>query len=782
MGGEVLRTDLQSVNTGGGPKYEPFTAVEARETLLPQLEAAVGSVSSLRPEQRAPDRVYIEAQLLPNFISASDFPDALLTRIGAVPVGSRFASGTYQTRARVREGAPTRRLILSIEDSGLSELLAIVAAAGGDARSDRAAFEEIRKFSDVGFADADEVIVQPLVGVDDEPLLCEAVLHPATTVNGEPVPLDDETLQRWVNFISGRGEVVQDYIRTVGGLTFSPVYVLPGSAEAITQFNPLRALRPMPAIRPRPGFGTRSTRRVAPPPTPSPIAPAPQVAVFDGGVDVDATRPSPYFPIVAADLTPEAPDQDDLDHGTGVTGATLYGLVAPGDVAPAIPLPTESFRVLPAPLVPHDLDGYWVLDQIRSVVEQGDHKIVNLSLGPEVSVEDSSEPSRWTSELDQLAWEYDVLFVVASGNAGHFPEHTGLHRVQVPADMVNGLGVGATDAAAPGAPWKRAGYSSMGPGRAGCRVQPVGVQFGGDNDTTLFPVLRADGTFLEASGTSFAAPVHTHALAELTTMLPKANPSILRAFSAHFAERPKSGHVKLRPEVGHGRFPLTFVDALDAGPNEVHVLYSEEISRGEIVGYRLPVPLASATDLELRITLAYASPVEPTQPTEYTQASVEMVLRPHDQMYTYNPPKELRGTHSGETHLLSSREAAARRNEGWKESQEPVAKSLGQVPGMPEVDLREHGKWETIRHQRVTLKAGEVRNPRLDVSYLARRTGSLDSSPADVPFAILVTVIDKAKAGDLYDKAAAQFSALQAVPRVASRVRVRAGSRHGNWG
>lgn len=782
-GGETLRTELEYVNTGGGEKYEPMTAAEAREALLPRLENALETADALPAEQRAPGRLYIEAQLLPNFISASDFPEALLTRVGAVPVGSRFATGTYQTKQRARGDAATRRLVLSIEDAGLAELLNIVAAAGGETRSDRAAFEEIRKLSDVGFAPAEEVIVQPLAGVDDaDPMLCEAVLHPATTVNGEPVPLDEVTLERWFAFIEARGEVVRDYVRTVGGLTFSPIYIRPRDAETVASFNPLRALRPMPAIRPRPTFGTRWTRRLTPPTSPAPIAPAPQVAVFDGGVDVDAGNPSPYFPIVAADLTPEAPDQEDLDHGTGVTGATLFGLVASGDVAPPIPLPTESFRVLPAPNIPHDLNGYWVLDQIRDVIERGDHKIVNLSLGPEIAVEDSSEPSRWTSELDQLAWEYDALFIVASGNNGHYPEHTGLHRVQVPADMVNGLGVGATDTAAPHTPWKRAGYSSMGPGRAGCRVQPVGVQFGGDYDTQMFQVLRADGTFLEASGTSFAAPVHTHALAELTTLLPKANPSILRSFSAHFAERPSSRHHKLRPEVGHGRFPLTFTDVLDASPDEVHVLYADEISRGEIVGYRLPVPTSSQTDLELRITLAYASPVEPTQPTEYTQASIEMVLRPHDQMYSYSPPKELRPAAKSETHLLTSPDAATLRVQGWKESQEPVSKSLGTLPGMPELDLREAGKWETLRHYRINLNATAVRNPRLDISYLARRTGSLDPSAADVPFAILVTVIDPSQGGKLYDDAVAQFSALRAVPRVASRVRVRAGSRHGNWG
>lgn len=216
----------------------------------------------------------------------------------------------------------------------------------------------------------------------------------------------------------------------------------------------------------------------------------------------------------------------------------LYGLLRSGDQAAQPPLPVESFRVMPPPYDPGgDLDGYWILDQIKDILTEGRHKLVNLSLGPTLAVEDDNEPNRWTAELDQLAWERDIVFVVAAGNDGNQDRDTGLHRVQVPADMANAISVGACDVPAPDRPWTRAPYSSMGPGRPpGNRTQPLGVQFGGVDDR-MFDVLCADGTFLEATGTSFAAPVVTHALADLTTRLPRVNSSVLRAFPVHFAER-----------------------------------------------------------------------------------------------------------------------------------------------------------------------------------------------------------------------------------------------------
>ncbi|NYJ74281.1 hypothetical protein [Allobranchiibius huperziae] len=103
-----------------------------------------------------------------------------------------------------------------------------------------------------------------------------------------------------------------------------------------------------------------------------------------------------------------------------MTGTVLYGLVAPGQRAPQPPLPVEGFRV-PAPTDDRDLEGYRVLDQIKAAIESGGHKLVNLSLGPEVAVEDHLEPNRWTSELDQLAWENEpcrcnISLVAASLN------------------------------------------------------------------------------------------------------------------------------------------------------------------------------------------------------------------------------------------------------------------------------------------------------------------------------------------------------------------------------
>lgn len=773
VNGEALRLDVQAPNSGGGDKYEPQTVEQAQGLLAPQITAAVQAAETLPSTLRAQDRIYVEAKLLPNYLAASYFPTELLAHVGAAPVGSRADIGQYVTKAR-SVTSQTRRLIFTVSDSGLRELQRLI-NNGGRTRTEDQAFTQIRELSEIALPRESDILRAPEHPEDVAPStplsIWEAVLHPRGSRLGEPVPLDEETLERWFALIESEGgEVHRDYVREVGGLTFTPVGLASDRVASLARFNPLRVLRPMPAIRPRPRFGTRSVQRLAAPATSQPVLSTVSVAVFDGGVDT-AHRSGSLFAIPTHDLTPEAPDQGELDHGTGVTGAVLYGLVAPGQQAPTPPLPVESYRVLPAPHIAGDLEGYWVLDQIKDAVENKGHRLVNLSLGPTLAVEDDMEPNRWTSELDQLAWEKDVLFVIAAGNDGDQDQATGLHRVQVPADMANGLAVGACDAPAPEQPWERAPYSSMGPGRHGARIQPLGVQFGG-TETRLFNVVRADGSFLDAAGTSFAAPVTTHALADLTTHLPRVNSSVLRAFATHFAERPRQ-HVKLRDEVGYGRQPLTFDDFLDCAPNEAHVLYVDEIERGDLLGYQVPVVNPATTDMRLNITLAYASPVDPTQPTEYTSASLELVFRPHHRIHSFRPPKGAPG--KSRALDIGGSDAAALLSQGWTPSQEPITKTLGAAKsGASEAQLRDSGKWETVRHYRVTLKPDEAELPRLELSYVARRSGALDNSPTKIPFALLLSVVDDSGTTDVYDNIRARFGALRPAQRARTRLQMRA--------
>ena len=378
--------------------------------------------------------------------------------------------------------------------------------------------------------------------------------------------------------------------------------------------------------------------------------PEPKVAVFDGGIHPTGEN-SLFGAVPTFDLTSEPATADGLDHGTAVVGAAMFGLANAETTVRQPPCPIESVRVMPPREIPGDLAGYWILDQIVEAVRENDFGIVNLSIGPERAMEDSHEPDRWTSELDHLAWEHTVLFVVAAGNGGEQPQDLGLHRIQVPGDMVNGITVGACDSPPPSRAWSRADYSSMGPGRHGNRVVPTGVQFGG-------------------------------------------------------------------------------------------------------------------TDM----TLAYLSPVAPSEPTEYTSASIDMVFRPHHQVFRFRPPE---GTSPARSVTCDLRTEEARElwQEGWQMSTLPVTKPLTRASDPTEPSLRESGKWETVRHYRFKMAAGAVERPSLELEYLARSGGRLSNHAETIPFALLVSIVDKSPDSQLHDRTRTQFPALRPIPRVRVRVR-----------
>ena len=101
--------------------------------------------------------------------------------------------------------------------------------------------------------------------------------------------------------------------------------------------------------------------------------------------------------------------------------------------------------------------------------------------------------------------------------------------------------------------------------------------------------------------------------------------------------------------------------------------------------------------------------------------------------------------------------------------------ALGAPSGSTEAKLRDSGKWETVRHHLLTLKAGETEIPRLEVSYVARRAGALDNSPTKVPFAILMSIKDSASSATLYDTIRREHRALLPAERSRARIRTRGG-------
>ena len=177
---------------------------------------------------------------------------------------------------------------------------------------------------------------------------------------------------------------------------------------------------------------------------------------------------------------------------------------------------------------------YDVIRRIDSVLSQRRYEFISMSIGPDLPIDDYDVHS-WTAFLDDHLASGSTLATIAIGNNGKADRASGNARIQVPADCVNGLAIGATDYA--GNDWDRAGYSALGPGRRPGVVKPDLVAFGGCRDEP-FRVVAPDKAVDETHGTSFAAPtVMRTAIGVRTIFGDRLDPLTLKALLIHTAER-----------------------------------------------------------------------------------------------------------------------------------------------------------------------------------------------------------------------------------------------------
>ncbi|HEY0699623.1 MAG TPA: S8 family serine peptidase, partial [Micromonospora sp.] len=567
-------------------------------------------------------------------------------------------------------------------------------------------------------------------------------------------------LEDWATLVRDHGGSTNVALTRVdSGLIFVPLTMPPRAVADVARFAQLRTLRPMPPIKePRP-VGAGRSEFVAPETV---VVEGERIAVFDGGVDVEAPGLAGY--VVDHDLTGGTPAlRTFVEHGTAVCSAALYGHLEAGE-APVPPhTGVDHFRVWPPPATERaDADLMWVLKQIEMVLARGEHRIAVISLGPAFNIADE-EPHPWTTVLDQIAADYGVLMVVAAGNTGDLAP--GLDRLLVPADAVNGLSVGGCTALTGDV--VRADYSSVGPGRAGGRTAPMGVQFGGDLDAAPFGALLSDGTVGEFEGTSMAAPVVARAAAELILAVEqKPSAELLRTMLVHFAERVPLGRSDERgstpSEVGYGRFPRTFGSLLDHRPGQVTILFEGTLRRAEQVAVPFPLPPEAFAEeptrlFKLRWTLGFLGPVEPANAVDYSCAGLGVFFRPDADVYNLYPPDGPEGAEIPVNRRTEPARYAMLLEQGWTPSRRP--KPATKTGYAPEVVRRaQDGRWETTVRMDRQMKGASLHEPCLDMHMLGREAGTLTDIP-DLSWALVLTV--EAPTGcSLYDETRAHATQL----------------------
>lgn len=739
-GGEKLIEPIKKKFAGGEVTY-PRSFNEARELIKPKLDTISKQIEEI-PEKNKMDEIIITIRLNSKFLAKSYVPNVLFRQARFENVGSR----RYEVDKAGNDISKLHFIKTNVEDiRSLHTLL-----EENESHLKDSFKNDVRKIDDISLLSTEEVIQG--FDTDWNEGVVEFVLHPYEEDNELMILKFKENLSDLgVDLNSVK---IKSYS---GGPNFISAKIDKSVLNNIAEFNPLRTIHPLrlkyfPKFRGE-AFTTRPTHLI--PPRGSSLSQI-KVGIFDGGIDEN----HPFlngFSNENEEIN-SYPERKGVSHGTAVAGVVLYGDLSQYEANHQLEDPSvfvESFRVLPLSSN-SDLDMYEAIDFIEKIVpSRNDIDVYNLSFGPDGAISDD-EISRFTFALDTLAWNHKKLFIVAVGNDGKEP--TPYNRIQSPADLVNGLGVGAYTIDSSGNRIK-ADYSCVGSGREGCKVKPDLVAFGGDIVNNPIHVLAHSDSYvngsdiIESQGTSFSTPLVSRLAAEILGRCNRFNPIVARALMIQAARNPVGD--KIDHDFGYGILNEDIEEVLNCSENNVTIIYSNSMNPTGLA--KLPIPLPknfnSKSSIKITWTIATASKANALHVEDYTESAIEDTFYPHKNKYKFSKKGEKTQTINVNSSPLLAQSLISN---GYIQSFLPTTSSPNKYK--TEASKRGELKWDTIVKKWVSKKAESIDDPFLILHGMGRN-GSTDR----IDYSVAITISVKNYAGNLYQEILDSYNLLNPI-------------------
>lgn len=706
--GELLTHDIK------GPRIKPskadaYSLPEAKKRLAPQIVATAKELNKLPADACPADFAVARFTMNPSYIAKSFFPNALLRRAGLESIGSktRIITPDKWTKKGKPSETATTEIFVAGRRTAFSELVILTNHLGDDSpeSDDLTRIERVEPF-----LPEDRIFDYG----DRENLYFEVGLHLLPSL---PETLVKQSFEKYAEEIGVT--LFSDYNFTAGNLWFIPAKCDHERIKLLSRFSFIRVIRPVPKLR-----GMRPTQRAVGTmascslPTEQPWSSEPKVAVLDGGLPdnhgLDGWLNNNY--VMDANVPPLI---DGPDHGLAVTSSLLFGPILPGNTADRPYSYVDHIRVLDGGAATEDpLELYRTLGHIEEVLLSKRYEFINLSLGPDLPIEDT-EVHSWTSVIDDLLSDGDTFMTVAVGNNGLNDRASGNARVQVPSDCVNAIAVGSSSNL--GNDWERAPYSAIGPGRSPGIIKPDLMAFGGTTNQ-YFHVLSqgANGTISPQQGTSFAAPYLLRTAVGIKAVMGSSlTPLAIKGLLVHAAD--PLTHDK--SEVGWGKVPEDIMQIVSCSDGVARIVYQGELKPGKYLRAQLPVPDGGLTgNVKLKATFCYASPTDPQDSASYTKAGLKVTFRPNVNKKK-NPAQK-----SADTRTFFEQKSFATEEEQRADS----------------------GKWETVLHGAKNMRGNSLEEPVFDIHYNAREAGGPTTSANKITYALIITV-EAPKHPDLYN-------------------------------
>ncbi|EKL46727.1 peptidase, S8/S53 family [Acinetobacter baumannii OIFC074] len=518
----------------------------------------------------ANDEVVVKFIQHPSYLAKTYYPRKLFKKFGMKDIGSKsvkISPDSWATRKHP-DIAVTSCIYVSGKKTDYQKMLKDVE----ENNLDQTTLDFIRTIERVDIFTSEEKIknLDPTRQINK----LEVVIH--ASQEEESIL---EAFLKYVDKLGGNAE--KNKSKFVGGLTFLPVTIEHGLEEELAEFSHLRALRSIPKLRfNKPNLTRTLLKETFAFPQNYQLSDKFKVCIFDGGLGSTHLLGDLAKEIIPADVSASHPHF--LAHGSEVCSTYLFGPYQPGSGLLGSPYTSvDVVRVL-SPEDEHDPDLFNVLTRIEAVLKEKKYKYINLSLGPQIAVDDD-DVHVWTSVLDQYLQDGHCLATIAIGNDGDLPGELG--RIQPPSDMVNSLAIGAIDCQSKD--WERAPYSCTGPGRSPGLIKPDGVLFGGSEKEMFHVYSPLTHSIIATMGTSFASPLAMRVAAGIDALTDfELTTNSIKALMIHKAKPEKHS----QNNVGWGKLPHQPEEVLECLDDEATILFQGELKPDQHLRIPIPVP------------------------------------------------------------------------------------------------------------------------------------------------------------------------------------------------
>lgn len=750
--GQFYIQPLEKRTWGGNQKF-PHEYLEAKGRLS-------GDILTIQESIKESKEVFLDEKVVcirlePKYEAKSYIPSSLVTESGMKLIGGRKYSLDSV------DSSKAKMYFVRTNDQDLSELKSKLDSGKKD--HVKRWKEQVCMIKSIDLLHPEEKTLGFLESWEEG--IVEVVIH----------PLGDNHKETAVDGFFDIVKAKKDdaVIRTYDdGLTFVCMHMDREGIALARNYNPLRSIKPM-------SDDWEDQLRIT-----SMVATAPQlpktimkskikVGVFDGGVKKGTRLLDPFVDL--KDMVDAEPTDRGLEHGSNVCGAVLYGTgLADKTESDTVDNPivsVESFRVFPAKKLEDpeaEYQMYATIDIIEKVVrERTDIKLFNLSFGPRGAIIDD-EINRFTYVCDKLTYdvgegEVNPLFCVAVGNDGNLARPT--NRIQSPADMVNGLAVGAYSLSALNGKY-RVPYSCVGPGREGAKIKPDILEFGGSADRPFIAV-KPGNEIMGTMGTSMAAPVVAGKVGRLMALSDHIVPHLGRALLIHSAE---AEGVEGNVENGFGFCLEEAEEILSCSDRKVTILYEGEITSSATV--KLPIFAPGINELhgnaEIKWTICTVVNPNINDPDAYTNNCIEDTFYPNDMVFPFRKASRVKNLNLLEADSISIANELIK--QGYTRSELPVSRPAKRH--FAEADLRNRDfKWDTIIRKEVRMRCSSLLNPFISLHAIGRD----EYEHERIKYYVVITIDVPRYNGSLYDQVLQTYNNLtpiriQNVNRIMSRI------------